>query len=255
MPNGSLTVVSFFVATALSIVIVLAAFLAALVIAQRRRLAQERAHAQRVLAAQEEERARVARELHDDALQRIAVIRHELAEATENGGPEMARRIGGVSGELQDLSVVLRTAAHQLHPSVVEKAGLSRALAALAEEFGRTAGLAVRVSVPEAEPTLSAGAAVAAYRIAQEALRNVVKHAGVREAKVTLTADERAVTLRIADGGKGFETGETGAGHGLGLIAMRQRAEGAGGRLVVTSSPDGDRGTAVTAVFPRSAAP
>ena len=139
MPSPSpLTLVSLFVAGALSVAIVLAAFIVALVITQKRRLAQERVNAQRVLAAQEEERARVARELHDDALQRIAMIRHELGEAAQHGGPEMARRIDGISGELQDLGVVLRTAAHQLHPSVVEKAGLARALAALAEEFGRT---------------------------------------------------------------------------------------------------------------------
>ena len=81
MPSRDLTDLTLFLAAALSVAILLGAFVAALVITQRRRLALERAHAQRLLAAQEEERSRVARELHDDALQRVALIRHEVDEA------------------------------------------------------------------------------------------------------------------------------------------------------------------------------
>ena len=252
MQPNALTVVSLFVAGGLSVAIVLAAFILALVISQRRRLAQERVHAQRVLGAQEEERARVARELHDDALQRIAMIRHELGEAAQHGSPELAHRIEGVSGELQDLGVVLRTAAHQLHPSVVEKAGLTRALDALAEEFGRTAGLTVQVTVPPVETPLPQAIALAGYRIAQEALRNVVKHAGVLEAELALTVGEHDLTLRIADAGRGFDTGTARPEDGLGLIAMRQRAVGAGGRLTLTPRTGG--GTVVTAILPVRAA-
>jgi two-component system sensor histidine kinase UhpB len=252
VPASPLTVWTVFVAGALSIAIVLAAFLAALIIAQRHRIAAERAHAQRLLAAQEEERSRVARELHDDALQRIAVIRHELDEATEHGGPEMARRIAGVSGELEDLGVVLRTAAHQLHPSVVEKAGIVRALGALAAEFGRTAGLDVRLALPPADVPILPAVGVAAYRIAQEALRNVVKHGGVQQADLALEAAGDTFTLRVTDAGKGFDTGSSRAEDGLGLIAMRQRAEAVGASLAITARPGG--GTVVTATFPRAAA-
>ncbi len=248
MQPNPLTLVSLFVGGALSVAIVLAAFIVALVISQRRRIAQERENARRVLAAQEDERARVARELHDDALQRIAMIRHELEEAAGAAGPEVAHRIGGVSAELQDLGVVLRTAAHQLHPSVVEKAGLARALGALGEEFARTAGLAVRVNVPTADPPIPAALALVAYRIAQEALRNVVKHAGVLEAELALTVGEHDLTLRIADAGRGFDTGTARPEDGLGLIAMRQRAVGAGGRLTLTPRTGG--GTVVTAILP-----
>jgi two-component system sensor histidine kinase UhpB len=249
VPSPSpLTLVSLFVAGALSVAIVLAAFIVALVIYQRRRLAQERVHAQRVLAAQEDERARVARELHDDALQRIAMIRHELGEAAAHGGPDMARRIDGVSGELQDLGVVLRTAAHQLHPSVVEKAGLARALDALAEEFGRTAGLTVHVTVPTIQAQLPPAVALAGYRIAQEALRNIVKHAGVLEAELSLEVGAENVTIRVADAGKGFDTVGPRPEDGLGLIAMRQRALGTGGKIVL--APRSGGGTVVTAVLP-----
>jgi signal transduction histidine kinase len=252
VPGRDLTVWSLFVAGALSVAILLAAFVAALVIAQRRRLALERTHARRMLAAQEEERSRVARELHDDALQRVAVIRHEMEDVARLAGPEAQHRITGVDGELEDLGAVLRTAAHQLHPSVVEKAGLVRALGALAAEYGRTAGLEVRLDLPQAEVAAAPGVGVAVYRIAQEALRNVVRHAGVSQASLALEATDGTVTLRIADAGKGFDAGGL-RDAGLGLIAMRQRAEILGGRLTVTARPGG--GTIVTGVFPGQSAP
>jgi signal transduction histidine kinase len=248
VPGDALSVWSFFVAGALSVAIVVAAFLVALVLSQRRRLAEERAHAQRVLAAQEEERARVARELHDDALQRVALVRHEIADAALRAAPELAHRLGGIAGELEDLGVVLRTAAHQLHPSIVEKAGLPRALGALGEEFGRAAGLTVRVRVPPGAIACAPAAGLAVYRIAQEALRNVVRHAGVPAAELSLEATPQALVLRIADEGRGFEAERGRASDGLGLVAMRQRAEGAGGRLTVEARPGG--GTVVTATIP-----
>jgi two-component system NarL family sensor kinase len=244
----SLTLLSLFVAGALSVAILLAAFLAALVIAQRRRIAIDRAHAQRILAVQEEERSRVARELHDDALQRIALIRHEMDEAARLANPEAAHRISGVSGELEDLSTVLRTAAHQLHPSVVEKAGLAPALLDLAAEFGRTSGLDVRVTLPAGNVSVPPGIGVAVYRIAQEALRNVVRHAGVPQAELAIELGDVGLTLRVADAGKGFNAGGSGPEDGLGLIAMRQRAEALGGRLAVIAAPGG--GTVVTVNFP-----
>lgn len=253
MSGGNLTLWSFFLAGALSVVVLLAAFLAALVISQRRRIALERVHARRILAAQEEERSRVARELHDDALQRVAVIRHEMDEAARLANPEAAHRIGGVAGELEDLGVVLRTAAHQLHPSVVEKAGLLRALSDLAAEFERTSGLAVRLTSSAGDLAVPPGVGVAVYRIAQESLRNVVRHADVAQADLTVDLKDGTLTLRIADAGKGFVTGGSGSEDGLGLIAMRQRAEALGGQLAVSTKVGG--GTVVTAMFSGVQAP
>jgi two-component system sensor histidine kinase UhpB len=246
VPSSNLTILSLFVAGALSVAIILAAFVAALVISQRRRLAQEHAHAQRLLAAQEEERSRVARELHDDALQRIALIRNDVDEVAA-ASPDARHRLGGVSEELEDLSTVLRTAARHLHPSVVEKAGLVRALGELASEFGRTAGLDVRLAVP-ADLAVPVAPAVAIYRIAQEALRNVVKHAGVTEVDLSLevAAGTGALVLRVVDAGRGFDAGPPRPEDGLGLIAMRQRAEAMGGHLTVRAAPG--KGTVVTAV-------
>ena len=253
MHHSDLTIWTLFVAAGLSVAIVLGAFVAALVISQRRRIAVERAHSQRLLAAQEEERSRVARELHDDALQRVAVLRHEMEQIALLAGPEAAHRISGVAGELEDLGTVLRTAAHQLHPSVVEKAGLVRALGALAEEFGRTAGLDVRLALPPADLRVTTAVGIAAYRIAQEALRNVVRHAGVTQADLALEVRDGTLTLSIADAGKGFAADVPRPEDGLGLIAMGQRAVTAGGRLTVTPRPGG--GTVVTATLPSGESP
>jgi len=248
MPSNDLTVWALFLAAALSVAIILGAFVTALIISQRRRIAVEREHSQRLLAAQEEERSRVARELHDDALQRLALIRHELAQVASVAGPEAVHRISGVSGEIEELGTVLRTAAHHLHPSVVEKAGLVRALGALAEEFGRTSALEVRLALPAADLRVAPGVGIAAYRIAQEALRNVVRHAGVKTADLTLDAHDGTLTLTVSDAGKGFPATGPRPEDGLGLIAMRQRAVTAGGRLHVAPRPGG--GTVVTVTLP-----
>ena len=253
MPGGDLTVVGLFFGALLSVAILLTAFVAALVVSQRRRLALERAHAQRLLAAQEEERSRVARELHDDALQRIALLRHEV-DLLADLGPEAAHRAAGVSGELEDLGTVLRTAAHQLHPSVVEKAGVVRALGELAAEFGRTAGLEVQLALPPADLAVPVGAGLAIYRIAQEALRNVSRHAKVDRAELSLAAEPGgALVLRVVDRGCGFAAGAARPDDGLGLVAMRQRAEGLGGRLTVQAAGGG--GTEVVAVLPAERTP
>ncbi len=251
--SGALTVWSLFVAAVLSLAIMVAAFLTALVLSQRRRLALERAHSRRLLAAQEEERSRVARELHDDALQRVVLLRHELEDVAHGVAPGAVHRLEGIVGELEDLSTVLRTAAHQLHPSAVEKAGLVRALGALAAEYERAHGLEVRLDLPAADVVTTPGVGVAAYRIAQEALRNVVRHAGVGRADLTLRTDAGLLTLRVADAGHGFDPEQQRPESGLGLIAMRQRAAALGGRLAIAARPGG--GTIVTAEFPGATTP
>ena len=248
MSGTPLAVLSLFLAAIISVAVVLGALVTALVVSQRRRLALERRHAQRMLGAQEEERSRVARELHDDALQRVAVIRHELEQVAALAGPEVVRRLTGTTAKLEDLASVLRTAAHHLHPSVVEKAGLVRALGALAEEFGRTQGLEVRLALPAADVPAAPTVGVAAYRIAQEALRNVVRHSGVKQADLSLEAREGTLTLRVADAGKGLDSGQPAATSGLGLIAMEQRALAVGGTIVV--APNAGGGTLVTATLP-----
>lgn len=236
--------------------IVIVALGAALIVSQRRRLGLQLTWAQRLLAAQEEERARVAREVHDDALQRVAMIRHELdglrLSGLGPGDPEGAHRLSAISGEVADLGVMLRTVAHALHPSMLHETGLAHALEVLAGDFQRREGLQVDRDLQQDGTRVSPEAAIAAYRIAQEALRNVVRHAQTRRATMHLAVSGPAVVLRIRDDGAGFVTANGRSSGGLGLTAMRERATSAGGTVTLSSSPGA--GTTVEAVFPLAGA-
>lgn len=223
----------------------------AMVIAQRRMVALHRTYAQRLLAAQEAERARVARDVHDDAIQRLAVLRHELQELgrTDHGLTEQqAHRLGGIVGEVDDLAVTLRQLAHELHPAVIEQVGLGPGLQQLAEEVTRTAGLTVQVTLPPAPVALPPDRALALFRIAQEALRNVIRHARVREAVMVLEPARGAVELRIEDRGQGFDAAGDRRESGIGLVGMEERARLLGGTTVIRSRPG--RGTTVVARIP-----
>jgi two-component system sensor histidine kinase UhpB len=226
-----------------------------MVIAQRRVVALHRTYAQRLLAAQEAERARVAREVHDDAIQRLAMLRHELQEfgrSVPGLSPGQAHRLGGVVGEVEDLTVRLRQLAHELHPTVIEHVGLVPAIEQLAGEVARTAGLSVRLELPSAPPALPADRALALFRIAQEALRNVIRHAGVSDAGLALEATDEYVELRIADRGRGFDPAAGRDGAGIGVVGIQERARLLGGTAAIRSRPG--EGTTVVARIPRVAA-
>lgn len=251
MPGAGQALWSLFVAGILSVGIVIVALGAAMILAQRRRIGMQRDFARRLLSAQEDERARIAREVHDDALQRVAMIGHELddlAITLPGNGGDAAHRARAIATELQDLGVMLRSVAHQLHPSLVEQVGLARALQALGAELTRTTGMDVAVAVPDDNLALRPDVALAAYRIAQESLRNAVRHAQTDHVTVELEARADAVHLRVRDRGRGLPTGRPAEG-GLGLRAMSERAELVKGRLTVTSVPGS--GTTVEAILPR----
>lgn len=240
---------SVFLAGVVSLTIVVVALAAAMVVAQRRRLTMQQDYSQRVLRAHEEERAWVARELHDDMLQRVALIRHELdalwATLSSGATAQQAQRLRALTAELADLGEALRAVAHRVHPTIVDQIGLPRALEALAGELGR-AGLDVSVATGGAGQPIPASVAHTAYRIAQEALRNVAKHAGVQAAEVSLATTGTALVLRIRDRGTGLEAGAK--ARGLGLASMVERAELARGSLTITSREGG--GTAIEANLP-----
>lgn len=219
-------------------------------ISQRRVLRVERDHARRLLEAQEAERAWVAREVHDDALQRVMVVRSELEllRSDTSARPEDAKKLAAVTTELDDLSYLLRTVAHRLHPSMLEQAGLVAGLRSLVNEVARSHGLSVTFEAPEAALALKQDVALATYRIAQEGLRNVARHAGVSSAALVLSVADGWMSLRILDQGSGFASGRDSGRHGLGLIAMQERAALAGGRFAVSSQPG--RGTRIEVAFP-----
>lgn len=238
---------------AMTLVVILTAFAAALMIYQRRFVHIHRVYATNLLAAHEEERAWVAREVHDDALQRIAMLAHELDDWASSGASGGEReKVFALREEVEDLGVMLRRVAHRLHPAILDQAGLIPALHSLALDVTRSSG--VRVDVTEAasdNPQISRDHALILYRIAQEALRNVAKHAGVAQCRMHIAVLPSSVELTITDNGRGFVTDDAARGRGLGLISMGERARLADGRLEIRSQPGS--GTTVRALIPQGA--
>lgn len=189
-----------------------------------------------LFTVQEEERRRVAQELHDDVSQRLSLLEILLSEVDlKSCSAEDAARVRKVQQQLQTLNTDVRQISHQLHPSILTDLGLSEALRALVHEFGHREKMPATYmsqNLPESWPP---DAATAIYRISQEALRNVSKHAGRTHVKVTLSGQDGMLQLKVMDFGVGFDLEEDSLAHGLGLISMQERARLAGGTLLVQS--------------------
>ena len=238
----SVTLVWLFVSAGLALVVILLALGVALAMYQRRFLAMHRAYAEGLLNAQETERAWVACEVHDDALQRIMLIHHELAGWTEQPAwtpQERDKRLGALRGELEELSTMLRRLAYRLHPVFVEQQGIAALLHRLAADMGHAGGLRVEVR-DRLTPgfCLAPDQSLTVYRIVQEALTNVVKHARSPRAAIEVWGTDRVLEVRVEDYGAGFVTNGA-RPRGLGLTSMAERARSAGGMLSVESYPDG----------------
>ena len=204
-----------------------------------------------LFTVQEEERRRIARELHDDVSQRLSVLDMILSGVpSTQESPQSSGKVEEARKHLQSLSTDVRTLSHQLHPAVLDDLGLSAALKALVTEFGTRERMPATY-VSRNLPDLPAQPAVTAvYRITQEALRNVAKHAGVTHVKVVLEPRDGQLHLEIRDVGVGFDmNSDTGAAiHGLGMITMRERARLAQGTVSVHSALG--EGTTVIADIP-----
>ncbi len=202
-----------------------------------------------LMTSQEDERRRLARELHDDISQRLAALSmlgdKALADITKD--PMTARQeLQQTLTQLGELSEEVRSLSHRLHPSMIEDLGLATALRSLTEEFGEREEMITTFfsrSVPE---TLPIEVATGLYRIAQEAFRNIAKHAGKTHVKVSLTGKDHRVQLRVADAGKGFDTERKRSG--LGLTSIQERARLIGGTANIQSAPG--EGTKITVSAP-----
>jgi signal transduction histidine kinase len=236
----------FFVTGALSVAFALGALLVFFLLAQRKAMARERQYARDLLQAQEAERAWIAREVHDDAVQRLAVIANELSNVLPHAVQGIgSNRVSGIVGEVQDLGVSLRNLAHGLHPSAIDKGGIIPALHQLATDFNTSSGFIVDLVIND-PPRLSRDAELAIYRIAQESLRNVARHAGVARATVRRGRHNGHAVLEVIDQGSGLVP--LAARTGIGLRSMQERALLAGGTCRIESRPG--IGTTVLARVP-----
>lgn len=220
----------------------------------RRRLADShRNYARRLLVVRDQERALVAGEVHAELVQRLAALRNELSRWRARPEPATGPEILSAEEELVRLGDALREMAHRLHPSVVKKHGLSVALAGLQQELEGAHHFNVRLHL-DGRPLPQEDLGHTLYRIIQEALHNVIRHAGVSEATVTVVSAEGTIRIEVRDAGVGFDQStDRGRGlEGLGLISMGERAALAGGTLEVRSRPGA--GTVVRAQVPWSGA-
>lgn len=224
--------------------------------AERARLASLRMSAASMQRAQEEERARISRELHDDVCQRLTGTRYRvdvLQDGVPTGNRRMQRELEEVAEELDRSINEVRRISSNLRPSVLDDFGLVAALRLLCSELQRSSGIAVTCEVPDAaDDHVDGTTEIALYRITQEALGNITKHARAHQVELRLERDETGVTLTIRDDGVGFAQEDVSrsknAGHGFGLRTMSERAELLGGRCDVTSEKN--NGTMVTVFLP-----
>jgi len=192
-----------------------------------------------LIKAQEAERMRISGELHDSVLQQITSLTLRLGTVKYQVPPDSEAKatINGLQQVLIGIGTDIRQISHELHPALLQEAGLPAALSSYCEEFSRVRGLAVSCETDESVKELSPGAALCLYRIAQEALGNAGKYSEATKVEVELTRSDDRVCLRVSDDGVGCSPDEIGKSRGLGLINMRERVLQLNGTFEFDSEP------------------
>ena len=206
---------------------------------------QVRALAGRLIAVQETERARIARDLHDDLSQKLARLAIGIDRlATDTSTHEISAR--ALKAQVAEIVEDVHRLSHALHPSKLEALGLVSAIEGCCSEVSLQGDIDVRFTHARVPRSVSKDVSLCLYRIVQEALTNVVRHSGARVADVAILGAGEQIELRIADQGRGFEP--HGEHYGLGLVSMRERVRCVGGRFIVRSSAG--IGTSIVARVP-----
>jgi signal transduction histidine kinase len=204
-----------------------------------------------LIRAQEEERARIALELHDDFSQRLALLAVSLGQLWKDiseSEVEQRKMVADILKTTKEISSDLHSLSHQLHSSKLEHVGLVAALRGLCKEISEKDHVQVRFTETGFPRPLPKDVELSLFRVTQESLRNVAKHSQAKRAHVELCANTDGVSLRVSDEGRGFDINSRGHGMGIGLIGMTERLRLVGGRLLVKS--DRRKGTEVLAEVP-----
>lgn len=195
----------------------------------------------RVAAAQEEERSRIARELHDDLGQQTALLAtniETLLRASKASNHKLRDGIVEARQNVQDLASSIHNLSHELHPPKLKLLGLVKTLESLCRNVSKGSGMHVSFRAETLPLGVPEHISLCICRVAQEALQNAVKHSGASEAMMELRATDSALLLQVRDGGRGFDPSAS-TESGIGLTTMRDRVELIGGRLSITASPAG----------------
>jgi two-component system sensor histidine kinase UhpB len=220
------------------------------------RLSYERIRqlAGRLIGAQETARTRIARDLHDDVCQELASVSIAVGDVKERYGgirdTQNQRALSTVQRRTLDLAQRVRRLSHDLHPSTLRHVGLAAALEAHCIEVEQRYDVQVSFDTAEDLRALPGDAALAFFRISQEALRNAATHGGARRVFLSIARHSDSLELIVKDDGTGFDP-DSRRGGGLGLVSMEERARLVGGELFVVTTPGA--GTTIRAIVPSAA--
>jgi len=215
--------------------------------------ARMRALAAEVIEVGDRERAALARELHDSTAQRLAALMLQVSAAARDAkDPALAARLAEIRDAAEEVTEEVRLLSHTVHPRVLDDLGLVPALRKLARDSSAGTGVDVDVEANTDGADIPHPVAATLYRVAQEAVRNAVRHAAPHRVRVVLHQVNGTATLEILDDGKGFDLQEAERRRpGMGLLSMRERVSLVDGELSIRTAP-GD-GTAISATVPTSA--
>jgi len=208
-----------------------------------------RALTQHLESVREQERVQVARDLHDELGSILTALKIDVAEIGARDGAEDEEALVAEMSKLLDQAIeVGRRITTRLRPGILDDLGLAAAAEWLGRDLERRTGVKCEVVLPECEPELPEPVATTMFRILQEAVTNVIRHADADAVEIVLDADEETVSLRVSDTGKGFDPAAA-RGQSFGLLGMRERARAFAGSIEVESAPG--EGTTVRVTLPR----
>ncbi|HET8624147.1 MAG TPA: histidine kinase [Gemmatimonadales bacterium] len=201
----------------------------------RRSREELRALAARLQSVREDERTRISREVHDELGQALTGLRLDLSwlKSRLKDKPELADRVQSVVTRIDGTIDTVRRIATELRPSVLDHLGLVAAVEWQAQEFEKRTGITVRLELSSAHPAVDDARATTVFRILQESLTNVARHAHADHVDIALALGPDAVTLQVADDGRGISEAERTAVRSLGLVGMRERAIACGGECTI----------------------
>jgi len=206
----------------------------------KRKLAEEEAHdmSRKLMNAQEKERARLARELHDDLSQSLALLSIQLQVLANGNGDEdsLKEEIGKLTDQIQRLSSDVHRISHELHPAKLNQLGLESALRGFCRETAATHGLKIDFEAVDLPRSLPNDISLCLYRIAQESLQNIFKHSGASNASLNIAVVDGEIRLTVSDNGGGFDTEAVKTKESLGLVSMSERVRAVQGTMSVDST-------------------
>jgi two-component system, NarL family, sensor histidine kinase UhpB len=200
----------------------------------------------RMLSIQEQERVRIAREVHDELGQALTAMKIDIQQLAKRESA-LAEPLGSISKAVDNTVDLVRRIATDLRPSILDDLGVTAALEQQLRRLRESTGMQTTLTVAE-EPELDMLTGASLYRIAKEAIANVVRHAEATEVEVSLNIESNAAVLEIRDNGRGMSREQIASSRSLGLLGMRERAELLGGSVTIESQEG--RGTCVRATLP-----